>query len=111
MESEETLACFAALSQTTRLEAFQRLIRAEPSGLAAGELARELGVPQNTLSAHLGVLSHARLVSSARKGRSIVYRAEVSRLNALVRFLLDDCCGGAGCVEAAPAPACCETSE
>ena len=94
MEIETALACLAALSQPTRLDAFRTLVRAEPSGLAAGELAGKLGVPQNTLSAHLNILSHARLVGSARSGRSVVYRADLSRLNALVRFLVEDCCGG-----------------
>jgi ArsR family transcriptional regulator len=97
MEIEVALACLAALSQQTRLDAFRLLVRAEPKGLAAGELAGKLSVPQNTLSAHLNILSHARLVTSARSGRSVVYRADLSRLNALVRFLVEDCCGGAGC--------------
>lgn len=100
MESEDALACLAALSQRTRLDALRALVRAEPEGLAAGELARRLGVPQNTLSTHLNVLSHARLTSGARSGRSIVYRADLARLNALLRFLVDDCCGGAGCAGA-----------
>jgi ArsR family transcriptional regulator, arsenate/arsenite/antimonite-responsive transcriptional repressor len=94
METETALACFAALSQPTRLDAFRQLVRAEPEGLAAGELARKLSVPQNTLSAHLNVLSHAALVTSARNGRSVVYRADLSRLAALVRYLAEDCCGG-----------------
>ncbi|MCC3244162.1 metalloregulator ArsR/SmtB family transcription factor [Methylocystis sp. WRRC1] len=100
MESENALACLAALSQPTRLDAFRLLVRHEPEGLPAGELARQLGVPQNTLSAHLNILSHARLVTNARSGRSVVYRAELSRLNALVRFLVEDCCGGATCAPA-----------
>lgn len=100
MESESALVCFAALAQPTRLDAFRLLVRAEPGGLPAGELARRLGVPQNTLSAHLNVLSHARLVMSARNGRSVVYRADVSRLSALLRFMAEDCCGGAGCASA-----------
>jgi DNA-binding transcriptional ArsR family regulator len=97
METETALACLAALSQPTRLEAFRLLVRHEPKGLPAGEIAKALGVPQNTLSAHLNVLSHARLVSHARAGRSVVYRADLARLNALARFLAEDCCGGAAC--------------
>lgn len=100
MEMESALACLAALSQQTRLEAFRALVCAEPKGLPAGELARRLGVPQNTLSAHLNVLSHAKLVTSARTGRSVVYRADLAQLNALIRFLVEDCCGGAGCAPA-----------
>jgi arsenate reductase len=100
METETALACLAALSQQTRLDAFRQLVAAEPKGLPAGEIARKLGVPQNTLSAHLNVLSHANLVRSARNGRSVVYRADLARLNALIRFLVEDCCGGAGCAGA-----------
>ncbi|PPD41881.1 MAG: transcriptional regulator [Methylocystis sp.] len=97
MEIEIAIGCLAALSQQTRLDAFRQLVRAEPRGLPAGDLARSLSVPQNTLSAHLNVLSHAKLVTSARSGRSVVYRADLTRLNALVRFLVEDCCGGVGC--------------
>ena len=100
MEIEAALACLAALSQPTRLEAFRLLVRHEPKGLPAGEVARALGVPQNTLSAHLNVLSQARLALSVRSGRSIVYRANLSQLNALTRFLVEDCCGGGACAGA-----------
>jgi DNA-binding transcriptional ArsR family regulator len=100
MEIETALTCLAALSQPTRLEAFRLLVRHEPEGLPAGDIARALCVPQNTLSAHLNVLSQARLVVSARSGRSIVYRASLSQLNALARFLAEDCCRGATCASA-----------
>ncbi len=84
----------AALAQSTRLEAFQTLVKHEPDGLAAGELARQLAVPQNTLSAHLSVLSRARLVNSERHSRSIVYRANLAAFREVMVFLLRDCCGG-----------------
>lgn len=100
METETALACLAALAQPTRLDTFRLLVRHEPKGLPAGEIAKALGVPQNTLSAHLNILSHAQLVSSSRAGRSVVYRADLVRLNALVRFLAEDCCGGASCAPA-----------
>ena len=66
----------------------------EPRGLPAGELARALDVPANTLSAHLAILSRAGLVAGEREGRSIVYRASLERVRALTIFLLKDCCGG-----------------
>ena len=89
METTAALDALGALSQGTRLEAFRMLIRHEPEGLAAGELARLLSVPPNTLSAHLNVLTHARLVTSERRSRSIVYRARLSELEELVLFLLE----------------------
>ena len=94
MESEDALTALAALGQPTRLEAFRLLVRHEPEGLAAGDLAQALAVPANTLSAHLNVLSHAGLVRGERRGRSIVYRADVERISGLVLYLLKDCCGG-----------------
>lgn len=96
METETALACLAALAQLTRLEAFRLLVRHEPDGLPAGDLARKLGVPQNTLSAHLNVLSHAHLATSARRGRAVIYRADLAQLAALARFLAEDCCEGRG---------------
>ena len=94
MEIEQAVLALAALSQSTRLEAFRTLVRHEPDGLAAGDLARLLEVPQNTLSAHLSVLSRAGLVTSERHSRSIVYRASLAEFQKVALYLLQDCCGG-----------------
>lgn len=94
METTETVLALAALAQPTRLEVFRLLVKHEPGGLAAGDVARELAVPHNTLSAHLSVLARAGLVSSQRQGRSIVYRAEIAALRAVMLYLATDCCGG-----------------
>lgn len=94
MESEDVVLALAALAQSTRLEVFRLLVKHEPEGLAAGDIARALAVPQNTMSSHLSVLSRARLVSAERSGRSIVYRAELSRFRAVMLFMLRDCCEG-----------------
>ena len=94
METEKCVMALAALAHATRQQAFRTLVRYEPAGLAAGELADALEVPQNTLSAHLSVLSRADLVSSERRGRSIVYRANLAAFGDLTTFLLKDCCAG-----------------
>ncbi len=94
METEDAVLALAALSQSTRLEAFRTLVKYEPDGLAAGDLARLLEVPQNTLSAHLSVLTRARLVTSERQSRSIIYRANLAEFRDVAVFLLQDCCGG-----------------
>jgi DNA-binding transcriptional ArsR family regulator len=83
-----------ALSQPTRLQCFRLLVTREPDGVPAGELARLIGVPQNTLSTHLSILAAAGLVQSERRSRSIIYRASLDRLRDLILFLLKDCCGG-----------------
>jgi ArsR family transcriptional regulator, arsenate/arsenite/antimonite-responsive transcriptional repressor len=94
MNNESTILAFAALAQPTRLDAFRLLVKHEPEGIAAGELARLLEVPQNTLSAHLNILSHAGLVRGERQSRSIIYRADLERLREVTLYLVKDCCGG-----------------
>ena len=94
MDAIDIIAALAALAQTTRLDAFRHLVAAEPDGLAAGKLADLLAVPQNTLSTHLNILAHAGLVHGTRQSRSIVYRADVPRLQEMMLYLIKDCCGG-----------------
>ncbi len=94
METNKAIDSFAALSQETRLEAFRLLVRHEPEGLAAGEIARRLSVPHNTMSAHLAVLARAGWVVSKRRSRSIIYRAKLDHMNEMILFLVRDCCAG-----------------
>lgn len=94
MDNITAIAALGALAQTTRLETFRLLVRYEPDGIPAGELARLIDVPQNTMSAHLATLSRAGLVTSERQSRSIIYRADLNGLRELTLFLLKDCCGG-----------------
>ena len=90
----QAIDVFAALSQSTRLDVFRLLMEHEPEGLAAGEIARRLEVPQNTMSSHLAILTRAGLVESQRHSRSIIYRAVVERVREITSFLVQDCCGG-----------------
>lgn len=94
MDQNAALAAFAALSQTTRLDAVRLLIQAGPEGLPAGDIAERLGVKQNTMSANLSVLSNGGLVCSQREGRSIRYFANYDAIRGLLIFLMQDCCGG-----------------
>jgi ArsR family transcriptional regulator len=94
MDSTEAIAALAALAQSTRLETFRLLVEREPDGVAAGEVARLLATPQNTMSAHLAVLARAGLVIGERRSRSIIYRADLARFRDVVQFLVQDCCGG-----------------
>ncbi|REC94818.1 ArsR family transcriptional regulator [Kushneria indalinina DSM 14324] len=94
MDNTTAIDIFSALAQSTRLDAFRLLVQHEPEGLAAGELARHLDVPHNTLSAHLSVLSRAGLVVSQRQSRSIIYRASLEQMQDTLAFLVRDCCAG-----------------
>lgn len=87
----DTLAC---LAQATRLEVFRLLVAAEPDGLPAGELAEKLGVPHNTMSNHLAILTRSELVWGERRSRNIIYRASIITLTQALTYLVKDCCGG-----------------
>ena len=94
MDSQEAIAALSALAQPTRLDTFRLLVSREPEGVAAGELARLIDVPQNTMSTHLAILARAGLVRGERHSRSIIYRADLERFREVTLFLLKDCCGG-----------------
>ena len=63
-------------------------------GMAAGEIARQLNMPPNTLSTNLMILSHAGLVESRREGRSVIYTVRYESMTELLEYLMEDCCGG-----------------
>lgn len=94
MENKDAIAALSALAQSTRLDTFRLLVKHEPDGIPAGELARMLDVPQNTMSAHLSTLSRAGLVKGERQSRSIIYRADIDGFRNLTLFMIRDCCGG-----------------
>jgi len=94
MELKDALSAFSALSQETRLEVLQLLVRQGPSGLAAGDIAEKMGVAAPTLSFHLKELAAADLVVARKMGRSVIYAANYSGVRALVDFLMADCCQG-----------------
>ena len=103
MESELVIRALGALAQEHRLALFRLLVQAGPEGLAAGAIAEALGVPASSLSFHLAQLTNAGLIAQRRDGRSLIYSADYAAMNALVGFLMENCCGGAAC---APTAAC-----
>ena len=94
MDNPKAAATLSALAHEGRLTIFRTLVQAGPDGIAAGEVARQVGVAPNTLSASLTVLFHAGLVTSRREGRSIIYTAAYARMTELLGFLIENCCQG-----------------
>lgn len=101
MESSAAVDALGALAQGSRLEVFRLLVQAGPEGIAASDIAAELGIPANTLSFHLKTLSHADLVDSRQESRFVYYSANYAQMNALVGFLTENCCGGRSCAPVA----------
>lgn len=92
MNTIEALDALAALAQATRLAVFRLLVKAGNDGMPAGAIATAVEARQNTLSTHLGILTHAGLIVSERRGRSIHYRANYTRMQNFLMFLMEDCC-------------------
>lgn len=93
MDVDTAATALSALGHVPRLEVFRLLIRAGHGGMPAGEIARQTGVVQNTLSSYLATLKAAGLVASRRDGRSIIYTAAYQEMSDLIGFLTDECCG------------------
>ena len=103
MESKIVLQ-LRSLAHASRLAAYRALVQAGPVGLAVGALRDLLDIPPATLTAHLNVLRSAALVTDEREGRVIRVRADFERMNALVGYLTENCCGGAACTPVACEP-------
>ncbi len=94
MDQAGAIDAFAALAQPTRLDAFRLLVRVGPEGLPALEISRQLGTKPSTLSGHLSILKRAGVLTATRYQREIHYSANLGSVNALIQFLIADCCGG-----------------
>ena len=105
MRREEVIAALGALAQESRLDIFRMLVQKGPDAVAAGEIARKLELPPPTLSFHLGQLKHAGLLSAHRHSRSISYAVNFRTMNALLKYLTENCCSGQPEL-CAPAAAC-----
>jgi DNA-binding transcriptional ArsR family regulator len=107
MDSNLVVRALGALAHESRLAIFRSLIVAGPDGMAAGEIAQQLGVSPSSLSFHLKDLSHAELIKSRQEGRFIIYTANFDAMTSLIGFLTENCCAGATCA-ASNLPGCCE---
>jgi DNA-binding transcriptional ArsR family regulator len=96
-----------SLAQEHRLALFRLLVQAGSEGMPAGAVAEALEVPNSSLSFHLAQLHRAGLVRQDRRGRSLIYSADYEAMNALVGYLMENCCAGETC---APQAACIETA-
>jgi len=100
---EEHATRLATLGHPQRLAVFRLLMRRYPDGVPAGEVARALVVKPSTLSAYLGALMQAGLVTQTRDGTSLRYSMNMTEVRRTFDYLLNDCCRGRPDI-CAPAP-------
>jgi DNA-binding transcriptional ArsR family regulator len=97
LDAGDVVQALGALAQKTRLAAYRMLVQAGPEGLPAYEVAGRLALPPATVSFHLSQLTRAGLLQSRPQGRFVIYSADFERMNGLLHFLADNCCGGRPC--------------
>lgn len=102
MKTPNVVEALAALAHEHRLAVFRLLVEVGPDGLPAGEIAQRVGLAPSSLTFHLQHLARAGLLTQRRVGRQLFYATDFGVMNALVAYLTENCCGGAGC---APGPA------
>lgn len=105
MEMNIAIKALAALAHESRLTIFRVLVQAGEPGLPAGQLAKDLSIPNATLSFHLKELAHAELVIARQESRFIYYSANFTTMNALLGYLTENCCAGISC---SSADVCCD---
>lgn len=94
MDQLKAIEAFAALAQDTRMSIYRFLVKNAANSVRASEISNQLKIVPSTLSGHLAILKRAGLLKSVRHQREIRYSADIEAINALVSFLLQDCCNG-----------------
>ena len=94
MDINEAVDALVGLAQQSRLRVFRLLIQAGINGMAAGDIARAIGIPKNTMSSHLAILARANLIQARKEGRSMIYAVNLEGTRSLLSFLVEDCCQG-----------------
>jgi len=97
MQSGQVVDALGALAQEHRLAVFRLLVQAGKDGMAAGAIAEAVGIPKSSLSFHLAQLNRVGLIRQRRQHRSLIYSADYEAMNALVGYLMENCCAGAAC--------------
>lgn len=97
MNSNLVVRALGALAHESRLAIFRLLVVAGKDGMAAGEIAQQLGLSPSSLSFHLKDLTHAEMVTPRQDGRFVIYSANFDSMTDLIGFLTENCCAGATC--------------
>ena len=102
MKLEKAAKQLEALGNQTRLAIYRDLIQAGPCGSHVGAIKAKLDIPASTLSHHLAKLVHAGLLTQERDSRNLICRADFANMDALMTFLVHNCCTQDSCVSVAP---------
>ncbi|MDB5525203.1 MAG: arsR2b [Rhizobium sp.] len=86
-----------ALGNMTRLRIFRVLVRAGDKGMPVGRLQEKIDIAASTLSHHLKKLVDTGLVIQERQATTLICTANYGNMEALVGYLVDECCADSKC--------------
>ncbi|KFB08221.1 ArsR/SmtB family transcription factor [Nitratireductor basaltis] len=92
MELDTAVMQLEALGHPIRLKLYRALVRAGDEGLPVGTIQQKLEIPASTLSHHLKRLDETRLITRERRATTLICRANYTAMNALIGYLVDECC-------------------
>ncbi|MEW5977813.1 MAG: metalloregulator ArsR/SmtB family transcription factor [Acidobacteriota bacterium] len=81
-----------ALGSEPRLKIVRLLVQHGDLGCCVGDIRKEVGGANSTLSHHLDTLSSYGLVQARKEAQWIYYSVNFSVLRELLNFLMEDCC-------------------
>ena len=92
MNTTDAAQCMESLGNEIRLTLFRELVKAGGSGLSVGDLQKRLDMPGSTLTHHVQHLEKRGLITQTREGRVLRCRASFGAIQALMGFLMAECC-------------------
>ena len=99
MQLENAAKQLEALGNSTRLAIYRDLIEVGHKGSPVGEIRKKLNIPASTLSHHIAKLVHTGLISQERDGRTLYCKADFTNMDALMTFLVKNCCAEDSCIQ------------
>jgi DNA-binding transcriptional ArsR family regulator len=97
MKLDDAAARLEALGNPTRLRIYRLLVRSGEAGMTVGKLQDRLDIAASTLSHHLKTLVTVGLVTQQRESTTLICRASYAVMQALIGYLVDECCADSSC--------------
>ena len=83
---------FKAFGSAPRLQIVRLLVTYGEKGCCVGDIQKEVGGANSTLSHHLQTLQQQGLVHSRKEAQWIYYTLNFATVKELLHFLMEDCC-------------------